>query len=58
MKMVSEPCHDGFLHQILVKSSNEKVRKYRWPNGAHQKKLNLNTVKAALCNHWLMLTVA
>ncbi len=32
-----KPCQDQFLHPIMVHSIIEKERKYRQPNGAHQK---------------------
>jgi len=38
MEVVSKPCQDRFLHPILVHSIIVKERKYRQPNGAHQKK--------------------
>jgi len=34
MEMVSKPCQDRFMVHSII----EKGRKYRWPNGAHQKK--------------------
>jgi len=45
---VSKPCQDRFLHPILVHSILEKERKYRWPNGAHQKKTDFLYVMSKL----------